>query len=116
SLLRLPPLLYPAPEPEPVGVVDGNGSSNGHDMDGADGDSMLMGDMPRLSRANKMFVVVVRVGDRQMGLQVDSLVSETEIVIKPLSRFLGEVRGIAGVTILGDGQVAIICDVPSLVN
>jgi two-component system chemotaxis sensor kinase CheA len=63
-----------------------------------------------------MFVVAVRVGDRQMGIQVDSLVGETEIVIKPLSRFLGDVRGIAGVTILGDGQVAIICDIPSLIN
>src|SRR5205823_5912520 len=61
---------------------------------------------------DKMFVVAVRVGDRQMGLQVDSLIGETEIVIKPLSRVLGEVRGINGVTILGDGQVAIICDVP----
>ncbi|MHB8621027.1 MAG: chemotaxis protein CheA, partial [Chloroflexota bacterium] len=65
---------------------------------------------------DKMFVVAVRVGDRQMGLEVDSLIGETEIVIKPLSRFLGEVPGVSGVTILGDGHVALICDVPSLLN
>lgn len=110
ELLHLPPLLSPAlPEPEPI---SGNGDS-GHDLDNPD---FTMEDFERRPKTHKMFVVAVRVGDRQMGLQVDSLVGETEIVIKPLSRFLGEVRGIAGVTILGDGQVAIICDIPSLIN
>ena len=116
ELLHLPPLLYLAP-PEPNGgsSENGNGRRDGmHDV--GDGGSESMVDMGRRPRSHKMFVVAVRVGDRQMGLQVDSLVGETEIVIKPLSRFLGDVRGIAGVTILGDGQVAIICDIPSLIN
>jgi two-component system chemotaxis sensor kinase CheA len=124
DLLRLPPLLYLAP-PEPArdasyaengnGYGNGNGRPDGmHDVGDAGSESMV--DMGRRPRSHKMFVVAVRVGDRQMGLQVDSLVGETEIVIKPLSRFLGDVRGIAGVTILGDGQVAIICDIPSLIN
>jgi two-component system chemotaxis sensor kinase CheA len=122
DLLRLPALLYPAPG-EPASASpeddDGDAASNGasqgmRDVGDAEGDSMMeMGNRPR---RQKMFVVAVRVGDRQMGLQVDALVGETEIVIKPLSRFLGDVRGIAGVTILGDGQVAIICDIPSLIN
>jgi two-component system chemotaxis sensor kinase CheA len=120
ELLRLPAHLYPAPEAgsppnEPFNMNadgDGNGSAANGGGDGMDG----LAGMERLPREHKRFVVAVRVGDRQMGLQVDSLIGETEIVIKPLSRFLGDVRGIAGVTILGDGQVAIICDVPSLIN
>ncbi|HLY64643.1 MAG TPA: chemotaxis protein CheA, partial [Chloroflexota bacterium] len=119
QLLRLPPVLYPAP-PEPVMAdVADNGSANGSNGNGDHGEEDgLEGltDMERLPKEHKRFVVAVRVGDRQMGLQVDSLIGETEIVIKPLSRFLGDVRGIAGVTILGDGQVAIICDIPSLIN
>lgn len=125
ELLHLPPLLYPAAVP--ALPAPGETTGNGHDANGAeagrngqaldeefDFDSVMSGEY--VAPRHKMFVVAVRVGDRQMGLQVDSLVGETEIVIKPLSRFLGDVRGIAGVTILGDGQVAIICDIPSLVN
>jgi len=118
ELLHLPAVLYP--EPEPVMGMPENGSGytgngNGHGDGELTGMELVpYGEEPK--RVHKMFVVAVRVGDRQMGLQVDSLIGETEIVIKPLSRFLGDVRGIAGVTILGDGQVAIICDVPSLIN
>ena len=117
-LLHLPPLLDVVPADAELDYTDDdNGASNGHGMhDVGDSGSESMADMTSGRRQHKMFVVAVRVGDRQMGLQVDSLVGETEIVIKPLSRFLGDVRGIAGVTILGDGQVAIICDIPSLIN
>ncbi|HVA22936.1 MAG TPA: chemotaxis protein CheW, partial [Chloroflexota bacterium] len=125
ELLHLPPLLYPAPAashgfgaagdtPSPDAVEHGNDPGNSSRADGFAFDDAFITEIPL--RKHKMFVVAVRVGDRQMGLQVDSLVGETEIVIKPLSRFLGDVRGIAGVTILGDGQVAIIVDIPSLVN
>jgi chemotaxis protein histidine kinase CheA len=127
DLLHLPPMLYPAP----VAALPAAGetTANGHDGNGSSANGNGNGHSPDdefnfefamngeyVAPRHKMFVVAVRVGDRQMGLQVDSLVGETEIVIKPLSRFLGDVRGIAGVTILGDGQVAIICDIPSLVN
>jgi two-component system chemotaxis sensor kinase CheA len=119
ELLRMPRLLYPGPEPVSTNGMNG-AAGNGANGSGANGHSEALDDETLVpespSRAHKMFVVAVRVGDRQMGLQVDSLIGETEIVIKPLSRFLGDVRGIAGVTILGDGQVAIICDIPSLVN
>ncbi|HEX6513796.1 MAG TPA: chemotaxis protein CheA, partial [Chloroflexota bacterium] len=91
ELLRLPPLLYPAPETQPAEHGSGNGSGNGDGpSDVADDTIDVMADMGARPRRHKMFVVAVRVGDRQLGLQVDSLVGETEIVIKPLSRFLGE--------------------------
>jgi chemotaxis protein histidine kinase CheA len=58
--------------------------------------------------------VVVGVGERQAGLVVDSLPGEQEIVIKSLGRFVGDVRGISGATILGDGSIALIVDVNGL--
>lgn len=61
-----------------------------------------------------MFVVVVGLGERQVGLVVSHLIGEQEIVIKSLSRHLGEVNGISGATILGDGRVALILEVADL--
>lgn len=115
ELLHLPPLLVPA-TPEPAATNGDRPGLGSGSFDLSENPDFTMEDFEHRPKTQKMFVVAVRVGDRQMGLQVDSLVGETEIVIKPLSRFLGEVRGIAGVTILGDGQVAIICDIPSLIN
>jgi two-component system chemotaxis sensor kinase CheA len=61
-------------------------------------------------------VVVVRVGrDRsRVGFLVDAFVGQQEIVIKPLGKLLLKVKGIAGATILGDGNVALILDAVSL--
>ena len=62
------------------------------------------------------YLVVVGVGMKQVGLMVDSLVGEQEVVIKSLGRYLGEVRGISGATILGNGSVALIVDINSLIT
>lgn len=61
-----------------------------------------------------IFVVAVRVGERQIGLVVDKLLGEQEVVIKSMGDFIGDADGIAGATILGDGRVAMIVDVNSL--
>ena len=45
--------------------------------------------------------------------RVDDLIDQHEIVVKSLSSFLGRTRGIAGATIMGDGQVVLIVDVPT---
>jgi len=45
---------------------------------------------------------------------VDDLIGQQDIVIKSLGRFLSKIRGIAGATILGDGNVALILDVAGL--
>jgi two-component system, chemotaxis family, sensor kinase CheA len=63
-----------------------------------------------------IFIVVARADDKLVGLAVDSLIGKQEIVIKPLGECLGDVRGIAGASILGDGQVALILDIPTLVK
>jgi two-component system chemotaxis sensor kinase CheA len=59
-------------------------------------------------------VVVVGAGEHQLGLIVDSLLAEQEIVIKSLGRFIGDVRGVSGATILGDGRIAFIVDINGL--
>lgn len=64
----------------------------------------------------KVLVVVLSAHDEKVGLVVDRLLGEQEIVIKNISDVLGNVSGISGVTILGDGRVAPILDVPSMVR
>jgi two-component system chemotaxis sensor kinase CheA len=59
-------------------------------------------------------VVVVRSGSAHLGLVVDDLVGKQDVVIKHLPGFLGDVGGVAGATILGDGSVALILDVAAL--
>lgn len=59
-------------------------------------------------------VVVVRHGNSRLGVVVDDLVGQQDIVIKHLPEYLGEVLGVAGATILGDGSVALIVDVSAL--
>jgi two-component system, chemotaxis family, sensor kinase CheA len=61
-------------------------------------------------------VVVVRIGDGMAGIIVDSLEGETQAVVKPLGRYLGDLAGIAGSTILGSGGVALILDVPVILR
>ena len=64
----------------------------------------------------KNHVVVVRIGDKLVGLAVDALRELQEITVKSLGTYMGDVKGIAGVSILGDGQVVLILDVPTLVS
>jgi len=59
-------------------------------------------------------VVVVKIGKNKIGFIVNELIGQQEIVIKSLGRFLSKIKGIAGATILGDGNVALILDVASL--
>jgi len=60
-------------------------------------------------------VVVVEAADRKTGLVVDVLLGQQEIVIKSLSRAVEGIRGVAGATVLGNGRVALILDVSSLI-
>jgi two-component system chemotaxis sensor kinase CheA len=55
-------------------------------------------------------IVVVRKGERLVALAVDDFIGQNEIVIKNLGKFLPDIQGISGATILGDGQVALIID------
>lgn len=61
-------------------------------------------------------VVVVNVGGIQIGLVVDHLIGQEEVVIKPLGSMLQGLDGMAGATITGDGNIALILDVPGLLR
>ena len=56
-------------------------------------------------------VVIVKKGEKLSGFLVDSLIGQQEIVIKSLGKLLSGIKSIAGATILGDGNVALILDV-----
>lgn len=60
-------------------------------------------------------VVVVRGSDRLLALAVDELVEKQEIVVKSMGDQLGDVKGISGASILGDGRLALIIDTPTLI-
>jgi two-component system chemotaxis sensor kinase CheA len=66
------------------------------------------------SQRDEYPVVVVKIGKNKIGFIVSELIGQQEIVIKSLGRFLSKIKGIAGATILGDGNVALILDVVSL--
>ncbi len=61
-------------------------------------------------------IVVVKHGGQKFGLVVDGLMGEAQTVIKPLSKMFAQVRGISGSSILGSGDVALILDVPVLMQ
>ncbi|MEH6565524.1 MAG: chemotaxis protein CheA [Halopseudomonas sp.] len=61
-------------------------------------------------------VVIVSVGTQRVGFVVDQLVGQEEVVIKPLGRMLQGTAGMAGATITGDGRIALILDIPSLLK
>ncbi len=64
----------------------------------------------------KSFVVVVNTGAEQVGLVVDELVGQDEVVIKPLVDYLQEKSGFSGATIIGDGRISLILDIFELVK
>lgn len=71
--------------------------------------------VPEDEERDSLTVVIVNKGDKQAGFVVDSLIGQQEIVIKTLGKYLTNIKMIAGATILGDGEVALILDVNTLV-
>jgi len=67
-------------------------------------------------RPRRENVVVVEYAGMKIGLVVDTLMGEFQTVIKPLGQLFEHVRGIGGSTILGNGEVALIIDVPMLIR
>jgi two-component system, chemotaxis family, sensor kinase CheA len=65
---------------------------------------------------HRSYVVVVSLGNRRLGLVLDHLVGQQDIVIKPLGRSLDRVRGFAGATELGDQRVGLVIDAAAIVD
>lgn len=64
---------------------------------------------------SNLTVVIVNKGDKQAGLVIDNLIGQQEIVIKSIGQYINNAKMISGSTILGDGEVALILDVNTLV-
>jgi two-component system chemotaxis sensor kinase CheA len=79
-------------------------------------DRVLMLERSRRPAPRKSYVVVVALGNRRLGVVVDHLIGQQDIVIKPLGRSLASVRGFAGATELGDQRVGLVLDAAAIVD
>ncbi|MCV3473684.1 response regulator [Campylobacter sp. CNRCH_2014_2849] len=69
-----------------------------------------------LENADQTYVVVIGVAESKLGIIVDTLVGQEEIVIKSMGEYLQNIQGIAGATIRGDGRVTLIIDVAAMMD
>ena len=77
--------------------------------------AMLLGFGP-VNEKGVLPTIVVEAGTMKAGLVVDQLLGQQEVVIKSLSPILGDVRGVGGAAVLGDGTVALILDISAVLN
>lgn len=68
------------------------------------------------SSQNRRSIIVVRYGQHKAGLVVDQVLGEFQTVIKPLGKLFEFMQGISGSSILGSGDIALILDIPKLIN
>lgn len=105
---------------ECVEINDGEGGeAQGHvNLHGAVLPLIRLRDMfdIKQKRGRRQSVVVVRSAGKRVGIVVDDLLGELQAVIKPLSKLFSQLQGIGGSTILGNGKVALILDIPGLVE
>ncbi|WP_339670139.1 Hpt domain-containing protein [Dasania marina] len=75
------------------------------------------GEMPNLEgRSMPLPVILVRGADHSVAIQVDHLMGSREIVVKPMGPQFSMVQGLSGATVLGDGNVVIILDLPAMIR
>ncbi|MBR4641721.1 MAG: chemotaxis protein CheA [Selenomonadaceae bacterium] len=72
--------------------------------------------VPHMRDTQELFVVVVHAGDSKAGIVVDKLIGQQEIVIKTLGNLFMGLKMFSGATVLGDGRVALILDVATMLN
>lgn len=73
-------------------------------------------DIPANSERERFYVVVAAMGDRRVGVVVDELRSQEEVVIKSIWDYLETVKGVSGATITGEGKVVLILDTSELIQ
>ncbi|MDH3871650.1 MAG: chemotaxis protein CheA, partial [Gammaproteobacteria bacterium] len=74
------------------------------------------GGMDKVLPQGRVPVLLARIGGKRIALQVESLIGNREIVVKPLGTQLSTVNGVSGATILGDGRVVLILDLAAVVR
>ena len=80
------------------------------------GSLLRCGEMEMDGDGTRVPVLLVRIGETRIALQVEALIGNREIVVKPLGAQLSSVTGVSGATILGDGRVVMILDLPAIVR
>jgi chemosensory pili system protein ChpA (sensor histidine kinase/response regulator) len=78
------------------------------------GTLLKRGSMDLEAAQGRIPVLLVRIGEKRLALQVEALIGNREIVIKPLGAQLSSVHGVSGATILGDGRVILILDMAAV--
>ncbi|MDQ1292029.1 MAG: two-component system, chemotaxis family, sensor kinase CheA [Nitrospirota bacterium] len=73
-------------------------------------------EIPTDHERDRFYVVVAALGDRRIGVVVDELRSQEEVVIKSIWEYLDSIKGISGATITGEGKVVLILDISELVE
>ena len=84
-----------------------------HELLNADEANMKLGDKTRL-KGQVQNIVIVSYNNRKLGLIVDKLYRQQDIVVKPLSKPLDKIDLYGGVTLLGSGKVCLVLDVPAI--
>lgn len=79
-------------------------------------DNVLYNDKADMEKSVWQYVVVIGLAEKRFGIKVDELLGQKEVVIKSLGNYLGNINGIAGSTIMGDGTVVMILDISELLN
>jgi two-component system chemotaxis sensor kinase CheA len=122
------PLAIPLASVEEALALGGSAQARTRTIEGRElltvrGSSLPLCRLERLFRlqrttppAERSFVVIAQVGDRRLGLVVDDLVGQRDIVIKSLGKSLSKTRGFAGATELGDQRIALVVDVAAVVE
>jgi len=100
------------------GVGIGDRSSGVVDLRGTAVPFLRVGDVLGVARgaAQRESLVVVRYGERVYGLVIDRLLGRTQVVLKPIGPILGELNDVAGAIVTGDGNVALMLDVPRVLD
>ncbi|MCK4706806.1 MAG: chemotaxis protein CheA, partial [Gammaproteobacteria bacterium] len=78
--------------------------------------SKLFSTVRKVTENDSFFVVVVNTGTQKIGLVVDELLGQEEVVIKPLVDYLRDKSGFSGATIIGDGSISLILDIYEIVK
>jgi two-component system chemotaxis sensor kinase CheA len=75
-----------------------------------------LGVTPSDHRRPWIYVVLVALAEKRVGIVVDALCHQEEVVIKPVGEYLSDIREISGATITGDGKVGLILDIATLIH
>ena len=77
-------------------------------------DKEFVKDTVETKQSAKTLVTIIKAGEKNIALAVDSVREPQDVVVKSMGKYIGGVRGVTGATILGDGRVALIIDAPTM--